>query len=223
MSKGERSVSEDLGKGEREDLPGPSTKFSDLLKLPWVKSSLVLGAIAAVIGIITLFFLKSINIGGTWYVADAKAFVANYGLVGIFLITILAGTLIPVGSPALVVASALLGLPKIPLILASTSGFTIGMMTNYALAYYLGRPFVMKRISEGRFMEITRLWNRYGWILYTIFGLIPVLPVELLSLVCGTVRARFRTFLMLTFVSRLIVFTILAYFGELASFWLGTA
>jgi len=31
------------------------------------------------------------------------------------------------------------------------------------------------------------------------------------------------TFLMLTFVSRLIVFTILAYFGELASFWLGTA
>jgi len=188
-----------------------------------VKSSLVLGAIATVIGIITLFFLKSINIGSTWYVSDAKAFVANYGLVGIFLITILAGTLIPLGSPALVAASALLGLPKIPLIVASTSGFTIGMMTNYALAYYLGRPFVMKRTTEEKFMEITRLWSRFGWILYTIFGLIPVLPVELLSLICGMVKARLGTFLILTFVSRLIVFTILAYFGELASFWLGTA
>jgi len=188
-----------------------------------VKSSLVLGAIVAVIGIIMLFFLKSINVGSTWYVSDARAFVANYGLVGIFLITILAGTLIPMGSPALVVAAALLGLPKIPLILASTSGFTVGMMANYAIAYYLGRPFVTKRISEGRFMEITRLWSRFGWILYTIFGLIPVLPVELLSLICGMVKARLGTFLILTFTSRLIVFTILAYFGELASFWLGTA
>lgn len=188
-----------------------------------MKSSLVLGAIATVIGIITLFFLKSINIGSTWYVSDAKAFVASYGLVGIFLITILAGTLIPLGSPALVAASALLGLPKIPLIVASTSGFTIGMMTNYTLAYYLGRPFVMKRTTEEKFMEITRLWSRFGWILYTIFGLIPVLPVELLSLICGMVKARLGTFLILTFVSRLIVFTILAYFGELASFWLGTA
>jgi len=191
--------------------------------LPWVKSSLVLGAIVAVIGIIMLFFLKSINVGSTWYVSDARAFVANYGLVGIFLITILAGTLIPMGSPALVVAAALLGLPKIPLILASTSGFTVGMMANYAIAYYLGRPFVTKRISEGRFMEITRLWSRFGWILYTIFGLIPVLPVELLSLICGMVKARLGTFLILTFTSRLIIFTILAYFGELASFWLGTA
>jgi len=184
---------------------------------------LVLGAIAAVIGIITLSFFKSIDIGGTWYVSDAKAFVANYGFMGIFLITVLAGTLIPMGSPALVVAAALLGLPKIPLILASTSGFTVGMMTNYALAYYLGRPFVMKRTAEGKFMEITRLWGKFGWILYAIFGLIPVLPVELLSLICGMVKARLGTFLMLTFVSRLIVFTILAYFGELASFWIGTA
>jgi len=191
--------------------------------LPWVKSSLILGAIAAVIGIIMLFFLKSINIGSTWYVSDAKAFVANYGLVGIFLITILAGTLIPMGSPALVAASALLGLPKIPLILASTSGFTVGMMANYAIAYYLGRPFVMKGISEGKLIEMTRLWSRFGWILYTIFGLIPVLPVELLSLICGMVKARLGTFLILTFASRLIVFTMLACFGELASFWLGTA
>jgi len=184
---------------------------------------LVLGAIAAVLGILTLFFLKSIDVGSTWYVSDARAFVANYGLVGIFLITILAGTLIPMGSPALVVASAILGLEKIPLILASTSGFTIGMLTNYAIAYYLGRPFVMKRTSEERLMEMTRLWGRFGWILYTIFGLIPVLPVELLSLFCGMVKARLGTFLILTFASRLIVFTILAYFGEMASFWLGTA
>lgn len=153
--------------------------------------------------------------------SDAKAFVAEYGLIGIFFATILAGTVVPLGSPALVAAAALFGVSKIPLILIATTGFTIGMMINYGLAYYLGRPYVMKKVSSENFEEIVHLWGRWGWILYTIFGLIPVLPVELLSFVCGLLKTRLDTFLTLSFVPRLIVFAILAYFGEQAGIWIG--
>jgi len=198
-----------------------SKGFSDLLKTSWVKSSIILGIVLVALGLIILFLLKFFNIGGTQLFLDMKAFVAEYGLIGVFFATILAGTFVPLGSPALVVAAALLGTPKIPLILVATTGFTIGMMINYGLAYRLGRPYVAKKMSAEKLEEIMHLWGRWGWILYTIFGLIPVLPVELLSFVCGLLKTRLDIFVILSFVPRLIVFAILAYFGEYVGVWIG--
>jgi len=119
------------------------------------------------------------------------------------------------------VAAAAFEVSKIPLILIATVGFTIGMMINYGLAYRLGRPYVMKKATSEELEEIMHLWGKWGWILYTIFGLIPVLPVELLSLVCGLLKTRLDIFLILSFVPRLIVFAILAYFGEYVGVWIG--
>ncbi len=198
-----------------------SKRFSDLLKISWVKSSIILGIIVVAIGLAILFLLKSLNIGNTQLFLDTKVFVEEYGLIGIFLATILAGTIVPLGSPALVVAAAAFEVPKIPLILIATVGFTIGMIINYGLAYRLGRPYVMKKATSEQLEEIMHLWGKWGWILYTIFGLIPVLPVELLSLVCGLLKTRLDIFLVLSFVPRLIVFAILAYFGEQVGIWFG--
>ena len=206
------SVDERKNKNER---------FSDLLKTSLVKSSIKLGIILAAIGLAIIFFLKILNIGNTQLFFDVEAFVAEYGLIGVFLATILAGTFIPLGSPALVVAAALFGLHPISLILVATAGFTIGMSVNYGLAYRLGRPYVMKKVSTEKIEEITRLWGRWGWTLYTIFGLIPVLPVELLAFICGLLKTRLDVFLILSFVPRLTVFTILAYFGETVGKWIG--
>jgi len=197
-----------------------SRNFSDVLKISWVKSSIILGIILLAIGLITLLLLKYLNIRNAQLFLDVKALVTNYGLVGIFFATILAGTVIPLGSPALVAAAALFGVPQLPLILISTTGFTIGMVINYSIAYRLGRPYVTKKVTAEKIKEITHLWSRWGWVLYAIFGLIPVLPVEPLSLVCGLLKTRLDIFLILSFVPRLIVFTILAYFGEQASIWI---
>jgi membrane protein YqaA with SNARE-associated domain len=97
------------------------------------------------------------------------------------------------------------------------------MITNYALALGLGRPYVMKKVSTENLEEITGLWNKWGWIIYVIFGLIPILPVELLSFVCGLLKTRLDIFLTLSFIPRLIVFMILAYFGESLGIWVGLA
>ncbi len=203
------------------DAENSSEGFSDLLKASWIKSSVILAIILTVIGLIVLYLLKIFNIGSTPLFSELETFFANYGLVGILLATILAGTFIPLGSPALIVAAALFGVNPISLILIGTTGFTVGMMINYALAYRLGRPYVTRKLSAEKLEEIIRLWNRWGWIIYTIFGLIPVLPVELLSFICGLLKTRLAIFLILSFVPRLVVFTILAYFGEYAGVWIG--
>jgi membrane protein YqaA with SNARE-associated domain len=194
---------------------------TSLLKASWMRSSIKLALIATVAGLIAIWLLKAFNVAGMQLFSDMGAFFVNYGLAGIFLVTIAAGTIIPLGSPAIVVAVALFGVNHVLLILVASVGFTIGMTINYALAYRLGRPYVQKRVSAEHIEEMTRVWNKWGWIVYTIFGLIPVLPVELLAFICGFLKARLFTFLALSFVPRLITFAILVYFGQHVGVWLG--
>ena len=194
--------------------------LADLLKTSWMRSSIKLAIVATIAGIIVIWLLKVFNIAGTQLFSDIGSFFANYGLLGIFLVTIAAGTIVPLGSPVFVVAASPFVTP-IVLILVASVGFTIGMAINYGLAYRLGRPYVQKRISVEVLEEVTCAWNRWGWLIYIIFGLIPVLPVELLAFACGFLKTRMTTFLLLSFVPRLIIFTILVYFGQHVGVWLG--
>jgi len=185
-----------------------------VIKTSWVKSAIIVGLIFLAIGLAAIFIFKALNIGSFQIISDVKAFARDYGILGIFLATILAGTVVPLGSPALVVAAASLEIHPIPLVAAATAGFTIGMTINYYLAYRLGRPFVTKRLGAEKLEEVTVLWNRWGWILYTLFGFIPFLPVEFLALICGLLKTSIKTFLALSFTPRLITFAVLAYFGK---------
>jgi len=195
--------------------------FSDLLKASWMRSSIKLAIILTVAGVIIIGLLKIFNIAEAPLFSSMEAFFVNYGLAGIFLATIIAGTIVPLGSPALVVAAAMFGVNPILLILVATTGFTIGMTINYALAYRLGRPYVSKKISPATIEQVSNAWNKWGWIIYTVFGLIPVLPVELLAFICGLLKTRLTIFIALSFVPRLIIFTLLAFFGQSAGAWLG--
>jgi membrane protein YqaA with SNARE-associated domain len=201
--------------------PEASESAKNLFKASWMRSSIMLAFIAVIVALILIWLLKFFNIAGMPMFSDMEAFFLNYGLAGIFLATIAAGTVIPLGSPALVVAAALFGVDPVLLILVATIGFTIGMTVNYVLAYRLGRPYVQKRISAKHLEEMTYAWNKWGWVIYVIFGLIPVLPVEFLSFVCGFLKTRIVTFLTLSFIPRLIIFAILVYFGQSVGAWLG--
>jgi len=192
-----------------------------LFNASWMRSSIMLALIAAIAALILIWLLKTFNIAGMQFFSDLEAFFLNYGLIGIFLATIAAGTILPLGSPALVVAAALFGVNPFLLVFIATIGFTIGMTINYGLAYRLGRPYVKKRISTKHLEEMTNVWNKWGWIIYIIFGLIPVLPVEFLSFICGFLKTRIATFLALSFIPRLIIFAILVYFGQSVGVWLG--
>ncbi|MEM3793254.1 MAG: VTT domain-containing protein [Candidatus Bathyarchaeia archaeon] len=198
-------------------------KLSSVIGIPWVRKSVVLGVVATVISLIIVLILKTLGFDLNQVLINAKSFFKSYGIIGIFISTILAGTVIPLGSPVLVTVAASFGLHPLTLIIVSTTGFTIGMVINYGLACKLGRPYVLKKISEEKLKDVSNMWAKWGWIIYVFFGVIPVLPVELLSLLCGLLKARFDIFLVLTFTTRLILFTILVYFGGQIGVWLGVA
>ncbi|MGB9841752.1 MAG: YqaA family protein [Candidatus Bathyarchaeales archaeon] len=201
---------------------GQKTEYSlaDLLRASWMRSSIKLAIITIAAAVIIIWLLKLFNIAATPFFDNMSAFFADYGLAGVFIITIAAGTIVPLGSPALVAAASAFISP-LPLILVAAAGFTIGMSINYGLAFQLGRPYIEKRMPPEHFEEVKRAWNKWGWVIYVIFGLIPVLPVELLAFVCGFLKARLATFLILSFVPRLVTFALLAYFGQHLGAWLG--
>jgi len=198
----------------------PDRGLRDLLRSSWMRTSIKLALVATIAGFIIIWLLKLFNVGGLQLFSDMESFFVNYGLAGIFFATIAAGTIIPLGSPALVVAAALFDIDPLSLILVATVGFTIGMTINYILAYRFGRPFLQRKMSAENLEEMTYFWNKWGWFLYFIFGLIPVFPVELLSFICGFLETRIATFLLLSFIPRLIVFTVLAYFGQNIATWI---
>lgn len=194
--------------------------LSDLLRASYVKTSIKLGIILTVAGLIAIWLLKVFNVAATPLFADMGTFFVNYGLAGIFLATILAGTVVPLGSPALVWVASLFVNPM-ELVLVASTGFTVGMLINYVLASRLGRPFVTKRMDPIHLEEIERLWGKWGLAIYVLFGLIPILPVELLSFVCGLLKTRLAVFLILSFVPRLIVFALIVSFGQYMGAWIG--
>ncbi len=191
-----------------------------MFKNAWLKTFILYGLVFTAVGVALLILIKVFNVGDMPLFLDMKAFVAAYGLVGIFCATVVAGTVVPLGSPALVVAAALFGVPKLPLVVVAATGFTVGMAVNYGLVYSLGRPYLLKKISATKLEELTGLWARWGWMIYVTFGLIPVLPVELLAFLCGLIKTRVDHFLVLTFIPRFIVFLVLAYFGEYVGLWI---
>ncbi len=193
----------------------------DLLKASWMRSSIKIALLLTAACLIAIWLLKVFNVAAAPLFVSIEHFFASYGLAGVFFATIIAGTIIPLGSPALVAAAALFGVNPILLILVATTGFTIGMTINYALAYRLGRPFVSKKISTEHLEQLARVWSKWGWIIYAVFGLIPLLPVELLSFICGLLKTRLSIFITLSFAPRLIVFTLLVYFGQSMGAWLG--
>lgn len=195
--------------------------FRDLLKTSWMRSAIILAIIAIIAGIALILIFHMFNLSDSQFMTNLEEMFLSYGIYGIFIATIIAGTIIPLGSPALIAAAALFGVNPLTLILVSSSGFTLGMLINYFLAFKLGRPYIEKKMTKNELNEMTFVWKKWGWIIYVIFGAIPILPVELLSFICGFLKTKIITFTILTFFPRLFVFSILVYFGQSAGIWLG--
>lgn len=119
----------------------------------------------------------------------------QYGYPGLFVITLVAGTFIPAGSPILVGMAGMLGMEKIPTVICAGFGYTIGIHIDYFLAKALGKPFVIKRMGEDTYNEITDWWNKWGFILLVIFAIWPGSPLDLIALICGLFRFKLRYFI----------------------------
>lgn len=153
-------------------------------------------------------------------IAVVKEAVEKYGLPGVFAATLIAGTVVPVGSPIVVAYASSFGLPPIPLTLVASSGYTLGMAASYALAYFLGEKYVSKRMSQETFQSLASEWNRKGYVLCVVFSLVPGFPVDLLALVCGMLKTKPLLFFTLSWITLTAQFALCAWLGKLIGQWL---
>jgi len=145
--------------------------------------------------------------------------IREYGLVGTFLVMILAGTALPMASPLIVAFCASLGAPLLPLALVAALGYVLGLMVNYGLGYVLGLKFVRGKVPPERFERLSSWLSKWGLGLVAAFSFLPATPLETLSLLCGAFHVDARKFALISYIGKAAQFCLFAFLGsELA--WL---
>lgn len=147
--------------------------------------------------------------------------IGDMGYLGILILMALESSLFPVPSELVVPPAGYLasqGRMHIGLVIFfATLGSLIGALFNYAIAYYLGRPWILKYgkyflIPPDKFAKVEAFFLRHGEI-STFTGRLIIVIRHLISLPAGLSRMDLRRFALFTVVGSFIWVTILAYIG----------
>ncbi|MDT8443868.1 MAG: YqaA family protein [Desulfuromonadales bacterium] len=134
----------------------------------------------------------------------------EYGYPALFLLSLLASTLVPLGSEWLLAALLIKGFDPPSVVLVATVGNSCGALLTYAIGLW-GGPFLVQRIlriSKESQKRAERFFNRYGsWSL--LFSWVPVLG-DPLCLVAGILRTGFWRFLLLVTTGKLLRYMVVA-------------
>lgn len=136
----------------------------------------------------------------------------NLGLAGLFIVSFLAYTIIPLPVEAAIVLSAIAFDPLIVLVVAMV-GSTLGTITTFYLGYKGVRSLVPKKKRDFKYNAKARqLFDNYGALSLLFFGWLPLIGDPLVIL-AGSFGMKFWKFLVYSFVGRLIYFMIVIWLG----------
>ncbi|MEN6475243.1 MAG: DedA family protein [Syntrophaceae bacterium] len=147
--------------------------------------------------------------------------IGDMGYMGILLLMAMESSLFPIPSELVVPPAGYLasqGQMHIGLVIFfSTMGSLIGALFNYTIAYYLGRPWILKYgkyflIPPEKFAKVEVFFLRHGEI-STFTGRLIIVVRHLISLPAGLSRMDLFRFSLFTVVGSFIWVTILAYIG----------
>lgn len=136
---------------------------------------------------------------------------------GLFLVSLIAATLLPAGSEVLLGSLLIEGYDPLTLWLWATAGNTLGAIVNYGLGRYLlhfqnRRWFPFKPDSLHRSQ---RWFNKYGvWSL--LFSWAPLFG-DALTFIAGMMRVPFGLFVVLTFIGKGVRYAVLVGLFDLFS------
>lgn len=122
--------------------------------------------------------------------------VAN-GYPALFLLSLLASTLVPLGSEWLLVTLVVSGFAPLPVVLVASVGNVLGACTSYVIGVYGSALLTSKilRMDEQDCARAERFFTRYGsWSL--LLSWLPVIG-DPLCLVAGMLRVAFGRFVLL--------------------------
>lgn len=132
------------------------------------------------------------------------------GYPALFLLSLLASTLVPLGSEWLLAVLLVNGFDPFTVVAVATVGNSCGALTTYAIGLW-GGPFLVQRIlriSPASQQKAERTFSRYGsWAL--LFSWLPVIG-DPLCLVGGILRTGFWRFLLLVVAGKLARYLVVA-------------
>lgn len=132
-----------------------------------------------------------------------ETFFLSHGLSALFLLSLLAATLLPLGSEWLLVALILQGLPATQVVAVATLGNVLGSFVTYGLGIW-GSGFFLKRllrVDKKHTARAMELYQRYGAI-SLLFAWLPIIG-DPLCLAAGILRLQPLFFLFLVFIGKL--------------------
>ena len=134
----------------------------------------------------------------------------EYGYSALFLLSLLASTLVPLGSEWLLAVLLVNGFDPSLVVSVATVGNSCGALTTYAIGMWGGSFLVQRvlRVSSVRQQQAEHYFARYGcWTL--LFSWVPLLG-DPLCLVGGVLRTGFWRFLVLVSVGKFIRYLVVA-------------
>jgi len=137
-------------------------------------------------------------------------FLLYHSLTGLFVISFLAATILPLGSEWLVVTLILQAHQIEDVVIVATLGNFLGACTTYGIGFWGSSFLVTKvlRIDEARFNKTVLLYRKYGsWSL--LLSWVPIIG-DPLCLVSGSFRLNFLLFSLFTFSGKLTRYIIVA-------------
>jgi membrane protein YqaA with SNARE-associated domain len=141
-----------------------------------------------------------------------ESFLVSHGYSGLFTLSFLASTLLPVGSEWLLVFMLLKGKDPLATVAVATIGNYMGGCTTWAIGVW-GGPLLIRRIlriDPATEEAAVRFYRRYGvWSL--LLSWLPIIG-DPLCLAAGILNLDFTRFSILVFTGKLVRYGVVAWF-----------
>jgi membrane protein DedA with SNARE-associated domain len=149
-------------------------------------------------------------------------FVQTFGYTGIFIMTFIESTFIPIPSDFTLIPAGILiargELHLTPVLIFSLTGTLLGSFVNYFIAYYFGRKLFINYgkyffLKPGQLLSLELFFNKYGAI-STFFGrMLPGIK-HFISFPAGLARMNLKLFTLYTLLGSFIWIAFLLYLGH---------
>lgn len=148
------------------------------------------------------------------FIESATQLLIDWGLPGLFIAALLAGSIVPFSSELVLVALVKLGLPPVACILSATLGNTVGGMT----CYYMGRLGKISWIEKYFKVKKEKVDKMVAFLqgkgaLMAFFTFLPAIG-EVIAIALGFMRSNRWLTVMTMFTGKLIRYIILLYVLE---------
>jgi len=153
------------------------------------------------------------------FLGDIQSFLGSYvevyGLVGLFIATLLGGTLVPLSCDAFAVLALGLGMPLVPVIIVASLGTAFGGLSTFVVGR-AGSNKLQERMSEKKLKKYQKLFRSKGGSFLIFFSSLTPVPFDPCALAAGSLKMPIAKFVGVSFIGRFVRYILLLTYVQYA-------